>query len=412
MSLPAPRNSASDSGSGSGPDVSLEASRFLVRLCQMIRGPLVQLLEAEPVESQPPGSPLALALRESRYLVKLLGSLQDHFELLGDGLEFDPRPCAVVELVQSLLDHSRPEAEARGLSLEFRADLPRDAIVDVDAACIAQIITTFLEAAIQTTRQGGVKVSVAREEGETGRLVIAMEDTGEGWPVAWCEQFDHATPDFNCQVLLDRDRHATSLSVARDLAHALGGQLSLETSPDVGTRLELRVPPGKETGDAGARGLARESCPLPDPRLVDLHGPGIAARVLVVSDGSDDRDHIARILGAAGARVVLAESGERALDIVATAGITAPPVDVVLIDLEMPGLNGRETAAELRRRGCDLPIIALTDRALRAERDACLQDGCDGLITRPYDRPKLILMIKASLAARSSRLVTDAGHLH
>ncbi len=400
---------SSPSTQNPNPDLRSEASELLVRLCQMIRGPLVQLLESEDAKAQIPGSPLALALRESSYLVKLLGPLQDHFELITGSFSADPQATSIVELIKNLVEDFRTEAEKRQLHLGFLCDLNPDHTVAIfDSGRLAQIVSAFISAAIQTTRQGGVQIKLNQLEEQ---FQIEIEDTGEGWPVTWHSFLQERDTDFSAEKLLESELPTLNLLVAQALAKALHIELELKTDPKSGTLVRLVLPQLENATDLTSfeDSVIENSNELEREPHSQNFRPGLAARVLVVNDTREDLDSIYKALSSTGARVSLANSGLKAIEIIESSQKNQEPIDAILLDIVMEGMDGREVTQKLRSAGYTLPIIALTDYALRAEREACLEAGCDGFITRPYDLSKMVLMIKAALARRSSELAPVPG---
>jgi len=117
----------------------------------------------------------------------------------------------------------------------------------------------------------------------------------------------------------------------------------------------------------------------------------ISATVLVVDDRRDIRYLAQPFIEKAGCSVVTATNGLDAIDMIY--GENPPPIDVIVMDMQMPIMDGYDASAELRRRGCNLPIIALTANAMKSDRDECLASGCTDYTTKPLESQKLLAMI-------------------
>ena len=118
------------------------------------------------------------------------------------------------------------------------------------------------------------------------------------------------------------------------------------------------------------------------PTISDNHIPH---RILVVEDGFDNQQAIAHILRKAGAEVSVAENGQVAVDLALAATPAGNSFDVILMDIQMPGMDGYEATKRLRSAGCVTPIIALTANSAAGHRQKCLDAGCDDFMTKPFD---------------------------
>jgi two-component system, sensor histidine kinase and response regulator len=131
-------------------------------------------------------------------------------------------------------------------------------------------------------------------------------------------------------------------------------------------------------------------------------------RVLLAEDGPDNQRLIAFVLRKAGCNVVVAADGRLAVDLALTAQRAGNPFDVILMDIQMPVMDGYEATQQLRRAGCRMPIIALTAHAMAGDRRKCVDAGCDDYVSKPIDRTKLVELLRAWVA--KARAGADAAH--
>jgi CheY-like chemotaxis protein len=188
------------------------------------------------------------------------------------------------------------------------------------------------------------------------------------------------------------------LGISRRLAAMLGGEITVESAPAAGSTFSVTVATGP-----------LDDVPFVDPAPVvrslletDLPpAPRLSARVLVADDRREVRQLAQLFLEEAGAEVVLAHDGLDALAQVARAEAGGAPIDLVVIDMQMPVMDGYEATARLRSGGFAGPIIALTAHAMAGDRERCLRAGCDDFATKPIDSLRLL-----HLVARYTQQVT------
>jgi len=186
------------------------------------------------------------------------------------------------------------------------------------------------------------------------------------------------------------------LSISRRMVQALGGELGVVSAPGAGSTFTFWVESGWSPDvavrevDGDPRGSTR-----PEP-AAGIPAREVAipdARILLVEDGDDNQRLISGLLRSRGARVELASDGEAALACFALAEEQGTPFDLVLMDMQMPLLDGYATTRALRNRGATTPIIALTAHATSDDRERCLAAGCDDFATKPIQRAKLLELV-------------------
>jgi two-component system CheB/CheR fusion protein len=171
----------------------------------------------------------------------------------------------------------------------------------------------------------------------------------------------------------------------------MGGEISVESELGRGSRFRLTLPVSDMQRNSMVSGQDHQSGSSQTSNAREL--PRIEARVLV----ADDRRDIWRVtkyfLEKCGAEVTVAEDGRQAVDAACAAREEGSPFALIIMDMQMPVMNGREAVAELRRQGFVCPIIALTADAMEGEREACLKVGCNGYFPKPVDAVPLMEMV-------------------
>jgi CheY-like chemotaxis protein len=176
------------------------------------------------------------------------------------------------------------------------------------------------------------------------------------------------------------------LAICTRLAERLGGRVFAQSSLGEGSVFHLRVPTllAREAAETVTTSV------LPRSKATvqtDEANPLLGLRVLYAEDGPDNQRLLSHHLTKAGASVVLVGNGREAVDLI---GRDPESFDLIFMDMQMPVMDGYEATRELRKRGCELPIIALTAHAMQSDRDKCLEAGCDDYATKPVTRGTLV----------------------
>lgn len=411
-------------------------SAFLANMSHEIRTPLSALLGFTELLSDPeqPVEERKLCLdtikRNGVALSALIDDILDLSKVEAGRLRVDlSEQVSVPELLEEVAQTFRKQAEQRGLVLRTTAR-GREPTIVTDPLRLRQVLVNLLGNAVKFTERGVVTVGAA---GTGDSVEITVADTGTG--ISLEAQRQLFQPFFQADAASSRRFGGTGLGLAlsRRLANALEGDLSLAWS-DLGKgscfRLTLPVlpstaraarvlnqatqvtmlrertlsgatkatplppPPAAAAPPAPAPPATAES-PLPAPAAPPVRelpvlesGPLRGITVLLADDAPDNRALITRQLVRAGAHVETACDGEEAVQ-----KALSRAADVVLMDLQMPRLDGIEATKRLRRLGYTFPIIALTAHAMREERDLSLAAGCDDHLTKPVNLGALVASI-------------------
>ncbi|MFW6413372.1 MAG: ATP-binding protein [Oceanicaulis sp.] len=316
-----------------------------------------------------------IIVRSGRHLLSVLNDVRDLSRIEAGGLALTPEPAEPAALIEDVCALFQVAAADKGLTLSCdTAGLPGEVILD--PVRLRQILSNLVANAVKFTDAGTVRVHAGAAEAGPGRwrLKIAVTDTGCGVsPDDQARLFRH----FSQADASPSRRHGGAglgLVIARELAAAMGGDITLQSVPGEGSCFTVHV-----LADA-AHKRERDAASAPDA------GRLAGARVLLVDDNEVNRVVARCFLEPDGALVEEAESGEAALDLFSCASF-----DLVLLDVHMPGLGGMDTLQRLRRRpGGDLPVIALTADALSGDAERYAAAGMDGYVAKPVDREALI----------------------
>ena len=363
---------------------------FLANMSHEIRTPMSAILGyAEILSGQlkDPDNLQSLDTIRSNglYLLEIIDDILDLSRIEAGKLELDKRrvrPDALAWEVQSLL---KLHAAEKGLALEVEFDGRLPETIETDATRLKQILINLVENAIKFTDEGEVRI-VVRLLAPESRIRFDVVDTGPGIPDETLARLFQPFTQADSSVTRRFGGSGLGLSICRALSRMLGGDVTVETAVGQGSRFTVTIGTGQLKGVSlfePQRLPGQASAAWAELRA--LHG-----RVLVVDDRRDMRYLAQHMLEEAGAHVTLAGDGREALARVADAEAQGRPFDAVLLDMQMPVLDGYAAARELRSSGYDKAIIALTANAMKADERKCLESGCDDYLSKPLGRATLV----------------------
>ncbi len=331
--------------------------------------------------------------RSGETLLSLVNDVMDLSKIEAGGLALEPRPVDLTQLLQGAVDGVWPLAAAKALRLH--ADLPAhpvDVVLDPDR--LRQVVLNLLSNAVKFTDEGEVRLSLAVCEAGAGRtaLTVAVSDTGIGVSEDQLARIFGRFEQADASITRRFGGTGLGLAISRAIVDAMGGRLAGRGAPGGGSTfiLALEAP------------CAPPVPALPAPAPVDAPSPLAGLRVLLAEDVALNRDLIALLLGRCEVRLTSVENGAEAVE---TAG--REPFDAVLMDMQMPVLDGVEAARRIRAsRGPNArtPIIALTANVLPSEVALCRAAGMDGHLAKPFTA--------GSLAAALTQAVRPAPAPH
>lgn len=314
----------------------------------------------------------------------LLNDLLDFSRLEVGRMAVEKAPYNLRQTLSDTLRLWRPEVAKKGLRLriEGAATLPR--WVAGDALRLRQVLNNLLSNAIKFTDQGAIAVRFdSREDGVQRRLTITVTDTGPGISQANITRLFTPFEQLSTSVVRQHGGSGLGLVISRELARLMGGELIVNSVEGQGATFILTLT--VEAVDAPQAGE---------------DGPSIAgAQVLVVDDHVVNRRAIELVLQPFGIEATLAESGEQALEL-----LGAKIFDVVLMDVYMPGMDGREATRTLRAGAGpnrETPVIAVTASATPKDWEACLAAGMNAHVAKPIDPIELYTALTQVLAGKA-----------
>jgi PAS domain S-box-containing protein len=373
-------------------------SEFLARMSHEIRTPMNAILGFADVlrrgfeeDAARRAEYLQTIHASGRHLLELINDILDLSKIEAGKMEVERVRCSPVALLAEVAAVLSGRAAEKGLALTVEWDGPAPATVLTDPTRLRQAVTNLVGNAIKFTPTGSVQVRAALlSEGPEPRLRVRVVDTGVGMKPDVLDRIFTPFAQADSSVTRQYGGTGLGLSISKQIAVALGGTLTVTSEYGRGSTFTLELPPGPLDGvalidAAAAGGAVAGSRPVAAAPLADLRG----VRVLLVEDGESNRKLATLVLARAGATVDYAEDGRQGVD-----RALAGRYDVVLMDMQMPVMDGYSAARLLRREGYAGPILALTAHAMRGDEERCRDAGCSGFLTKPIDMDLMVRTVR------------------
>ncbi|UJX39465.1 PAS domain S-box protein [Desulfovibrio sp. JY] len=363
-------------------------TEFLSTMSHEIRTPMNTILgmaQALSAADLPPKQAQAILAIESagESLLGLLNDILDLSQIDSGGLILEEKPCDIEELAGRIVDMMRPDAAAKNITLRLVVAEGLPPRVSLSPDRIRQVLVNLLGNAVKFTHQGSIVLHIGRENDPAGGswLRLDVRDTGIG------------IPEDKLPVIFDRFTQADAstsrlyggvglgLAISKKLVDLMGGSIQVETAVGRGSTFTVRLP------------LRPMAVPIPDdapPKAQPALSSGWRASVLLIEDSPGNAEVIRLMLEDSRFDLTWAPSGQAGLE-----ALRETPCDIVLMDMEMPEMDGLETTKALRRMEMELgrsrtPVIALTAHAFEQHRQQGLAAGCDDFQTKPIAKARLL----------------------
>jgi len=371
-------------------------SSFLSNMSHEIRTPMTSILGfTEVLKRGYEGSTedrlkhLNTISRSGNHLLELINDVLDLSKVESGAMELEALPTNVAEIVADVKQvlNVKAEEKAIGLVMEFDGDLPET--IECDPARLRQIVTNLVGNAIKFTEEGAVTVKLhcdaaAAARGDASAFSIAVSDTGIGMTPEQQATIFSAFTQADASITRRFGGTGLGLSISRKLSEAMGGAITVSSVAGEGSTFLVTLP----TGDIS-------NIPWISPDEIEASLKKVSAantgtwefdgqKVLVVDDGPENRELLKLLLGEYGLEVVLGENGLEGVE-----AESAGDYDVVLMDINMPVMDGYQAATKMRENGRTRPIVALTANAMKGDEGPILEAGFSHYQTKPIDIDKL-----------------------
>jgi PAS domain S-box-containing protein len=388
-------------------------SQFLANMSHEIRTPLNAVIGFADLLRRTSGQSdeatrqdyLSTIHTSAQHLLSLINDILDLSKIESDRFEIELVRCSPHDVISDVISVLRVRALEKGLSLAYAWEGGMPATIATDPARFRQLLINLVSNAVKFTTTGGVAlVARAVADDEHSHLVIQVSDTGIGIPADKLEAIFDPFAQADSSVTRQFGGTGLGLTICRRIVQALGGTITVASEVGKGSTFTVTIATGSLTGVEilagptadGVKGERREEqTPLPS-----LAGK----RILLVEDGESNRKLITLILQEVGADVTAAENGQSGANMA-----LSKPFDLILMDMQMPIMDGYAASTLLRQNGIEAPILALTAHAMIGDEEKCRTAGCSGYICKPVDTELLIRTIAKSLGISAGTAEEEAA---
>ena len=335
-------------------------------------------------------------------LLVLVNDILDLSKVEAGQMEFERLRFSPHDVISEVISILRPKAIEKKLSLEYRWEGPVPDTIESDPLRFRQLLTNLVANAVKFTGVGSVEV-VARLDSSNRKLGIDVIDTGIGIPLDTQRILFQPFTQGDSSVTRRFGGTGLGLSICKFIAMNLGGEVTLKSEVGRGSTFTLTI--GSGSPEMGPPEYSnRDRKPVSDI-IRARSGTPISTllanrRILVADDGETNRKLIRLLLQAVGAEVILVEDGLQAV-----VAASEQEFDLILIDMQMPVMDGYSASAKLRADGFSRPIVALTAHAMRGDEARCLEAGCSDYLTKPIRQDVLLARLSTLISGNPSNSV-------
>ncbi len=382
-------------------------SQFLANMSHEIRTPLTAIigygesLLGGGLTRQERKKSAETVVRSGRHLLELINDILDHSKIDANKLEVEIMPVPLLEIMSEVKAYFEPKASKKRLEFSIHYDFPLPEQIRTDPTRLKQILINLCGNALKFTDRGSIQIRVCCDR-EKEMLFVKVLDTGIGLkPEQMSRLFD---PFAQASPSIAREYGGTGLglNISKKLAEMLGGTIRAFSTYGRGSEFEVSVSTGKlEHGR-----FLQDSSELSDsqnPVCIEA-APRLSGRILYAEDNEVNRRLIDLLVSKTGADIKMVANGAEALKVA-----TEEQFDLILMDIQMPVMDGRDATQAIRKSGNRTPIAALTANVMAEDIQEYREAGCEECLSKPVDKKSFYDVLSRYLKVVDQQDDTHSG---
>ncbi len=382
--------------------LSQSKSDFLANMSHEIRTPMTAILGFADMLKEDNNSAQSSFNRldaietiqsNGNHLLTIINDILDISKIEAGKMTVELINVHTLEILSQIESLMADRIQGKGLDFNIVFDTPIPETIQSDPTRLRQILLNLVGNAIKFTEVGSISIHCSMTQTTNPLLQIKVVDTGIGMTKDQCSNIFESFSQADTSTTRKFGGTGLGLNISLSLAQMLGGNVQVESNPNTGSSFCLTINPGN-IQNSKLVGKSEYDKPHHSEQSSENHTTALPKNtlkdytILLVEDGPDNQRLISHHLRKAGAHVDFAENGRIGVDTITAPN--APHYDLILMDMQMPILDGYGAATELRNQGCTIPIIALTAHAMSGAREKCLEAGCNDYQTKPINKINLI----------------------
>ncbi len=393
-------------------DANKSKTQFLANMSHEIRTPMSAILGFSDLLYNEQLSPperdryIGIVRNNTQLLLGIINDLLDMTKIEAGKVQLESIPVSPVRICDEVVSLMQGRALEKSLRIETKyGDLLPERIM-TDPARLRQILINLIGNAVKFTHVGTVTVELGfREKNDAGFLDFSVIDTGIGIDEGQMQRLFQPFMQADASICRSFGGTGLGLVISQKFARLLGGRIDVTSTPGRGSRFTLTLPvvlPKKADIFDSTRDVAN------NPSAKEPHSPSpvpilTGKRVLLVEDGIDNQRLFSILLRKMDVEIMIAETGQQAVDFAMLSLDAGKPFDLILMDVQMPVMDGCTATKILREKGWEGQIIALTANAMAEDRTRCLEAGVDDHISKPVNLTEFSERVAQALAEGHSR---------
>ena len=362
-------------------------SNFLANMSHEIRTPLTAiigfantLMDKEPSTIERNNAAKTI-IQNGQHLLSLLNNILDLSKIEADKLEVERVSISPFQIISEIESLIKPQADKKGLMFSLDYCLPLPARINSDPTRLKQILINLCGNALKFTEEGKIILRVSFDK-ETQAMRFDVIDSGIGLTKKQTETIFEEFTQADTSTTRQYGGTGLGLSLTRELVKLLGGDLTVSSECGVGSQFTLSV----ETGLTDDIEMIRDEKQIPKhfDSVALEQAAALSGSVLLAEDTLTNQELFSIYINKIGPRLTIVNNGKQAVE-----RALNEKFDLILMDMQMPVMDGVEAVSILRDKGCQVPIVALTANAMIEDRERCLAAGFDHFLTKPIQQSEL-----------------------